>query len=408
VIFREDIKQILARAKHLFDIGQLEEAREALEQGLTVDAENAEIHRGLAYLYYKLGEFEKSRQAYLKLIGMEPGNVSLWSNLGLVYLQTGKYRDSLQAFDEYLKHKPDDEKIISYRARLLAKISRGEEPPLEEPTAPEPKEETDSEREKLLTETGIEEDDLEDAPVETTVQVEQAAVTASDDYWEESLAADQAIPLTVWCRGLEEKSAGPGRFQTLSQGLAAVRLERRLVFSIPSLVMYRGVVVFQKGPQPYGRIPRKHRRDDLHLGAAEGNGDLWLSHGAGGLVILSLENEALPLNAHRLVAFEEGLEAQWLPVGKSGFIQGLAVLRLSGSGRIVLAAGEEAASIQVEMGNLTFIDPSSVVAWTDGLEPGFDVGEDLKKARGLSENLFLRFEGEGSVYVDGGADPKNT
>jgi uncharacterized protein (AIM24 family) len=43
-----------------------------------------------------------------------------------------------------------------------------------------------------------------------------------------------------------------------------------------------------------------------------------------------------------------------------------------------------------------------VVAWTEGLQPDLDGGEDLRKVKTFFESPFLRFEGDGRVFISGG------
>ncbi len=365
-----EIREILGRAKALFDEGRLQESREVLERGRAVSPDNAEIHRGLAYLYYQLGKYRHSEETFRKLIRLEPENLAAWSNLGLVYLKMGRNEDALLAFDEYLKRDPEDQRVNGYRGLLLKKMGLvGRRPAREEP------------------ETGP-----AGAPGEESGQAEAGEVDFVYNEEEAPGAADGPLTLAGWRQVL----AGGG--YGISPAMVSVRLERRLVFSIPSLVMYRGVVVFNPGPDPYRRLPRKYRRERLVLESAEGNGEIMLSHPAGGLVVLGLESEALDLNAHRLVAFDETLKAEWQPLGKDGFLDDLAVLRFSGRGRVVLAAGAGTSAVRVETGGLTFVRPSSAVAWSDSLYLDIEYDDDLKRA-GDRWGRFLRFEGDGHVYL---------
>ncbi len=368
-------KEAWRRAKSLFELNRFQEAKNVLEDGLAANPGDSKTLNFLAYLYYRLGEMDKSRDAYRRLAGLEPENLAVWSNLGMVLLKQGLLEEARQSFEEYLSRQPGDAKILSYMAMVKAKLDRAASarehaPPAEEVrTVPTPE-------------------------VPRVAEIE--AVEASDQ-------AEEAVRLREWQRVFEEDLIPAARpYHGLSTRLVTMRLEGRVVFSLPSLAGYTGIVVLDQGVNPYGRIPRSYRSDGLVLMAAEGNGRLWLTHAAGWLVILALEDESLVLNAHHLVAFESTLESQWLPVGKDGFLPGLAALKLTGRGRCILAAGEGMAAVGVKAGAPVYMRPSSLVAWTPDLEAASDAGDDLKKVKDFFDTPFVRLEGSGRAFITGG------
>ncbi len=383
----EDLKETLKQAKTLFDQGSLAQARDLLERGLPGGAQDSRLLNFLAYLHYKLDNLPRARDLYRRLTSLEPDNLSVWSNLGLVAMKMGLLDEARRAFEAFLERKPDDPKVRDYlegirgKTEVIAGATPAAGPPVGASASP-------PRPEALQTPVPV------PAPPSPPAEAPAEAATPSP--------AD-AVSLGEWIRLFQEEEVQSShQYHSLSSCLVGVRLDNRVVFALPSLTMYHGITVFGQGPNPYGKIPRSYRSDDIILMAAEGNGTLWLTHDASWLVTLSLNHEALCLNAHRLVAFDDTVECEWIPLGKERFLPGLAALRLSGRGRVVLALGGGLVSAEVKPGTSLYLRPSSVVAWTDGLRADVDGGEDLKKVKGFFDGPFLRFEGMGRVFVAAG------
>lgn len=394
----EEIKETLKKAKSLFDSGKIEETRDALEKDLVNYPRDTRILSFLAYVYYKLGDLDRARDTYRRLTGLDTENTMVWSNLGLVSYKMGRYEEAKQAFEEYLKRKPDDPKILSYMGLVLEKMGRSIAAKNYHSRA-----KTRLEPGEVKKVTEVDQDQEDSVPTETPAveETHSAAQVVEKERKEGPVFYDEAIPFKEWSRFFDEDKVSGRHYYNISSRIVAVRLENRIYFALPCLTMYRGIVVIEQGINPYGRIPRSYRDDSLVLMAAEGNGNLWLTHSAGWLVTLQLKGEAVKINAHHLVAFESTLECEWIPVGKDRFMDGLACLRLSGDGKVILAAGEGLASSEIERGTPIYIRPSSLVVWTDTLMPYIDKGEDLSKVKGFFSGPFLRFEGAGRIFVTG-------
>lgn len=388
--------RILKDARDLFDAGRMDEARDVLQEGLSTGPADPRVLHFLAYLHYRLGDLDKSRDTYRRLTGIDPENLTVWSNLGIVAFKMGHHEEARVAFEEYLGRKPDDPKILSYMAMVMKKMGRqaaaekyqvkaaGGKIPRDEAarTVPEgawgPQQAEGEEMPPAV------------APGESSESAEEADM-------------EGAVSLEEWGRCFDEEGILPEkRYCSLSQHVISVKLENRIHFTLPSLIMYHGIVVFERGPISYSRIPRKFRRDSLVLMSAEGNGKLWLTHDAGCLVTIHLGREAIGLNTHRLVAFESSLECESVLLGNSPFLPGMAALRLSGTGKVILAAGEGMASSGIVPGTPCYIRPASLVAWTDGLQIAVDSGEDFRKTMKSGDGNFLRIEGAGRIFIAGG------
>jgi uncharacterized protein (AIM24 family) len=391
----DDIRDILKRAKALFDEGKLEEARAALDVELSTNPKDAKLLNFLAYLSYRLGDLGRARDTYRRLTGLDPENLTVWSNLGIISFKLELFEEARIAFLEYLKREPQDAKVLSYMARVMEKMDRTD-------TAKEfqRKAREQEPAASAVTEAQASGGDEAVAPVpEEPPRVASPPVSVEPP----RDPLEGAVPLQEWLDSFDEEDGAAGRrFSLLSSVLVSVALEQRLVFSLPTLVSYNGIVVFESVPDPYGKIPRDCRSDSLVLMAAEGNGTLRLTHPAGWPVALKLETEALVLNAHNILAFDATLDTEWVPLGKEKHLPGLTTLRLAGQGILVLAAGEGLSSVALPDGMPVFVRPSAVVAWTGNLDPMVDSGDDFKKVKRMFEGPFLRFEGEGRILITGG------
>jgi hypothetical protein len=378
----DNIADILKQARALFDDGRFEEARLQLERNLTEVPSDTKLLNFLAYLYYRLNNLEKARDTYRRLTSIEVDNLVAWSNLGLINYKLGLYDDAAGAFEEYLKQQPDDSKVLEYMSLVMNRLGR-------------PASARSFHSQAMSGRIGSV------APAAGEPGGEGGGGTPADaeSQREQSFAPIRTSDLGEWCLGFSVDLDPLPPFSPSTSRYLPVRISSPLLFPMPSLVSWRGILVFDQGANPYGRIPREYRDDRLILLSAEGNGSLWLTHDAGGITSVSLNRETLFVNAHRLVAVEPSLDIEWHPLGKRKFLPGLAVLRISGSGNLALAAGDGATGAAVREGSPQMIVPRRLVAWTEGLDAAIDDGEDLKKLKGLIDPPLIRIEGTGAILM---------
>ncbi len=372
----DNIVDILKQAKALFGEGRFEEARLQLERNLAENPSNTELLNLLAYLYYRLNNLDKARDTYRRLTTLDAENLVAWSNLGLIDYKLGLYDEAAGAFEEYLRRQPDDTKVLEYMSLVMNRLGRPA-------SARSFHNQAMAGRDPNPAAEGA---DTGDTPV-------------GESHREQSFAPIRTSELGEWCLGFSADSDPLPPFSPSTSRFLPVRISSPLLFPMTSLASWRGILVFDQGPNPYGRIPREFRDDRLILIAAEGNGSLWLTHDAGGITSVSLDRETLFVNAHRLVAIEPSLEIEWQPLGKRKFLPGLAVLRLSGTGSVALAAGEGAAGATIREGSPQMLIPRRLAAWTEGLAAAIDAGDDLKKLKGLIDPPLIRIEGTGAVLM---------
>ncbi len=372
----DNIVDILKQAKALFSEGRFEEARLQLERNLAENPSNTELLNLLAYLYYRLNNLEKARDTYRRLTSLDAENLVAWSNLGLIDYKLGLYDEAAGAFEEYLHRQPDDTKVLEYMSLVMNRLGR-------------PASARSFHKQAMAGRD----------PNSATEGADTGDTPVGESRREQSYAPIRTSELGEWCLGFSADSDPLPPFSPSTSRFLPVRISSPLLFPMTSLASWRGILVFDQGPNPYGRIPREFRDDQLILIAAEGNGSLWLTHDAGGITSVSLDRETLFVNAHRLVAIEPSLEIEWQPLGKRKFLPGLAVLRLSGTGSVALAAGDGAAGATIREGSPQMLIPRRLAAWTEGLAAAIDTGDDLNKLKGLIDLPLIRIEGTGAILM---------
>lgn len=77
------------KAKEAWDAGRKEEAEGLLGQAFKYDANTAEVHFAIGYIYAQKGNLEGAEQYYQQAVALKPDYVEALNNLGLVYLKKG-------------------------------------------------------------------------------------------------------------------------------------------------------------------------------------------------------------------------------------------------------------------------------------------------------------------------------
>ncbi len=91
------------------DAGQYAAARDALQQAIVADPDNAEAHFLLGLALFNLGEYPTARESFLKALELEPARApAVHHNLGVLAYQTGEMETAVQEFKSALEADPND------------------------------------------------------------------------------------------------------------------------------------------------------------------------------------------------------------------------------------------------------------------------------------------------------------
>ena len=91
------------------DAGDFAGARDALEQAIAANPEDAEAHFMLGLTYFNLQAYDDARTAFARSMELEPGrSAAVHHNLGVLAYQTGDMETAVKEFETALEADPND------------------------------------------------------------------------------------------------------------------------------------------------------------------------------------------------------------------------------------------------------------------------------------------------------------
>jgi tetratricopeptide (TPR) repeat protein len=87
--------------------GQFTEAIKAIEQGLSINAKEANAWFILGNAYNESGQYTEAIKAYKQALSIDPENASAWYNLGNAYDEFGQYTEAIKAYKQALSINPE-------------------------------------------------------------------------------------------------------------------------------------------------------------------------------------------------------------------------------------------------------------------------------------------------------------
>ena len=103
--------------------GEMEKAEESLKKALEINARHPVASNELGLVYRKTGRYDEARNLYEALLAMYPDFLPARKNLGVlcdIYIQD--LNCALEQYEEYLKGKPDDEKVQIWVADVKSRM----------------------------------------------------------------------------------------------------------------------------------------------------------------------------------------------------------------------------------------------------------------------------------------------
>jgi uncharacterized protein (AIM24 family) len=202
-----------------------------------------------------------------------------------------------------------------------------------------------------------------------------------------------------------ERSGEPGRFMLQNERMLKVDLSGTGGFFYArqgSMVAYQGEVDFSyEGSGGLGKMFKKALTGEgMALMKVSGSGDVFLAQEADEIFVLELEDEAVTVNGGSVLAFESGLRWDINRVeGASMASGGLFNTTFTGSGMLAVVAHGTPVVLQVDVP--TFVDMQSAVLWSTGLQSSVRKTAKLGAAigRGSGEAYQLALSGSGIVVV---------
>jgi tetratricopeptide (TPR) repeat protein len=103
--------------------GDMEKAEENFKKALEISQQHPVAHNELALVYRKTGRYSEARELYESLLAVYPEFLPIRKNLGVlcdIYMQD--LDCALKQYEEYLKGKPDDEKVKIWVADVKSRM----------------------------------------------------------------------------------------------------------------------------------------------------------------------------------------------------------------------------------------------------------------------------------------------
>ncbi len=112
------------RALALYDVGALEEARDALRAALALRPDEAAFHWHLGGVLLELGRMDEAEASCARAVALAPDEGAAWSGRGRVRLERGAAADALADLDHALALAPRDSWTHHLRATALRMLGR--------------------------------------------------------------------------------------------------------------------------------------------------------------------------------------------------------------------------------------------------------------------------------------------
>jgi uncharacterized protein (AIM24 family) len=211
--------------------------------------------------------------------------------------------------------------------------------------------------------------------------------------------------------GFVEKTAqrelGQGLFELENERLLEINLNGEIWTKTGSMVAYLGQIKFEREgilEQGFGNLLKKAvSGEGTRLTKANGNGKLYLADAGKKITVLSLNNDAIFVNANDVLAFEMSLKYEIKMLRKMAAVMsgGLFNARFQGTGMLALTTHYDPITLRVTPQTPVVTDPNATVAWSGNLVPEFKTDISLKTffGRGSGESLQMVFRGDGFVVI---------
>jgi uncharacterized protein (AIM24 family) len=177
-----------------------------------------------------------------------------------------------------------------------------------------------------------------------------------------------------------------GTFTLQNSSLLEVRLDGNSVQAkLGSMVAYQG--------------------GGLDLMVAGGTGDLFLVRNARKIMIFELEGETMTVNGDNILAFEEGVDWDMVPLAGAGLAGGASNVVLHDTGKVAVTAQGD--PVLLDTNTPASADPDPAIAWSGGVHTRArsDVSFNTFLGRDSGETFQIAFEGPGWVPIQRSEDP---
>ncbi len=427
-----DFKRLLAHGGEAASRGELDLAREALEDALAIHSRDPQVLGLLGQVFYRLGRYEDAAIAWQRLVDDNPVEPGARVNLGLAWLKARQYDEAVKQLKIALDLNPDHRKAAGYLGLAWLELGRPETArdwflqagsvqmvarcdellaaPARVPIEEEGFDVAITESHPLAPAAApvepvaqASEAPLEPLPAEPASEVADALAADLGAVRDLPLApaaqpeAPDAHPTLAGFAAARAVQGPPGQVFVADGATLTVNVHGELLCRLAGLAAWRGELAFsaevkrfrgRATDKPFGEPPEQMHR-------LLGEGLVVLRAAGRRFTVLELGGEsgyfreAVVFGFQEAVAFENGR----LPSPGGG----LDLVHLRGHGRLVLVTRGEPVAVEVTQASPVHVPLQSLVGWTGALAPRL-----APLFAGGPDGEAVVISGEGRVLVDPG------
>ncbi len=107
----ESAEELMVQGSQQLNSGDLAGAEETFKQIIDLDAENAQAHSALAYIYFQQGMLDESIAETEILLEMAPDDFANYANLAVLYQEKGDIDEAVSAAEKSIELAPEAEQM---------------------------------------------------------------------------------------------------------------------------------------------------------------------------------------------------------------------------------------------------------------------------------------------------------
>ena len=106
----EPVEELMVQGSQQLNSGDLAGAEETFKQLIDLDAENAQAHSALAYIYFQQGLLDEAIAETGILLELAPDDFANYANLAVLYQEKGDMAEAISAAEKSVELAPEQEK----------------------------------------------------------------------------------------------------------------------------------------------------------------------------------------------------------------------------------------------------------------------------------------------------------
>jgi uncharacterized protein (AIM24 family) len=430
------------KGKQLYETKSYEEAERQLEEAYLLRPRDQKVLNLLGLVYFKQEKYEKAEEVYRKLAAESPEAHTLFYNLGLINFKLNRLQEAEQAFLKALELSQGSPKINFYLGSIYERLHRFQDaiyhyrqaganimvrrvedkiaaggpaktskPPGKRPndTAEFKAKDVQNSMKRLADEQLLVREKVLQ-PVSPSIMAEGAPITGAETArlrLTDTLPPN-TMPGTARFSDLMGFPAGgevlperalpikrPERFRFLENNLMEIDFSGKVFIKQGTLYSYSGNLTFW--------VKERRLAGSPSLVIITGTGKVILTDKDRAITFMHVEDDAVYVEPHHLLACEETLTPKYVPLqeGPSGTIEFVA---LEGRGMVALSVASKPITLTVTPELPVSVPSASLISWSGSLRPEVVADRQLCELMlpAGTDGCLVRLAGAGRLLLEQG------